>query len=82
SIKKYLSKSKFDDSTETANSLTKRHCSIKFGPKDIKYIFVKTDADIPDIINFIQVELDQYPGVDQKVLMSRVVSLESLSADL
>ena len=51
-------------------------------PNDIKYIFVKSDSDIPNIVNFIQSELDNYPGVDQKILMSRVVSLESLHQDL
>lgn len=83
-IDAYLKKANFDnpDSLEASNVKTKDHCLIKFGPRDIKYIFVKTDADIPDVINFIQVELDQYPGVDQKILMSRVVSLESLSVDL
>lgn len=83
-IKAYLLKSNFEDvaNLEAANELTKEHCVIEFGPNDIRYLFVRSDADIPDIINFIQAELDQYPGVDQKILMSRVVSLESLSADL
>lgn len=83
-IKAYLLKSKFEDANalDSANELTRQHCVIKFSPRDIRYVFVKSDADIPDIVNFIQVELDQYPGVDQKVLMTRVVSLESLSADL
>jgi len=55
---------------------------LKFSPKDIKYIFVKRDSDIPEIINFIQAELDQHPSSDIKVLMSRVTSLESISSDL
>ncbi|HEY0842611.1 abortive infection system antitoxin AbiGi family protein [Methylotenera sp.] len=83
-VKAYLLKSEFEniDTLTSANEKTREHCVIKFGPRDIRYVFVKSDADIPDIVNFIQVELDQYPGVDQKILMSRVVSLESLSADL
>jgi len=83
-IEGYLLRSTFDvpDLVEAANARTKELCSIRFGPKDIKYIFVKADADIPDLINFIQVEMDYYPGADLKVLMSRVVSLESLSVDL
>ncbi|BAX62529.1 abortive infection system antitoxin AbiGi family protein [Burkholderia stabilis] len=83
-IDEYLFSKNFSDSAnlDNSNSKTKDHCLLKFGPKDIKYIFVKSDSDIPEIINFIQTNLDQYPGADQKVLMSRVVSLESLSADL
>ncbi|MGY1488689.1 abortive infection system antitoxin AbiGi family protein [Methylobacillus pratensis] len=83
-IEEFLIKANFDnqDYLNNANKLTKEHCTLKFTPKDVKYIFVKKDSDIPDIINFIQVELDQHPGADQKILMSRVVSLESLSEDL
>ena len=51
-------------------------------PSDVKYIFVKSDSDIPDIINFIQTELDRFPAAALKVLMSRVVSLESITMDL
>lgn len=84
SIAAYLLKTQFEDLSvlEKNNELTKKHCLINFGPQDIRYIFVKSDSDIPDIVNFIQVELDRYPGVDQKILMSRIVSLESLSEDL
>lgn len=83
-IEDFLLKSQFEDAAKlkTANDKTLEHCGIKFGPKDIRYVFVKSDADIPDVVNFIQSELDQFPGVDQKILMSRIVSLESLSEDL
>ncbi len=83
-VKPYLKKALFDDPVVVteSNDVTKERCLLRFGPKDIRYIFVKSDADIPDLINFIQVNLDRYPGSDQKILMSRVVSLESLSEDL
>lgn len=83
-ISEYLKRSEFDDANmlASANALTKEKCSVRFSPKDIKYIFVKTDADIPDIINFIQKDMDEYPSADLKVLMSRVTSLESITNDL
>ncbi|MBO2689012.1 abortive infection system antitoxin AbiGi family protein [Shewanella algae] len=83
-IKEYLLKKSFDDSGELkeANDLTREHCSLKFTPKDIKYIFVKSDTDIPDVINFINTEMDSFPNADLKVLMSRVTSLESISNDV
>ena len=83
-IEEYLFKKSFDDSGELkeANDLTKEHCSLKFTPKDIKYIFVKSDTDIPDVINFINTEMDSFPNADLKVLMSRVTSLESISNDV
>lgn len=83
-VKDYLKRTDFE-SKETLNEnnqLTQEHCTIKFTPKDIKYIFVKSDSDIPGIINFIQTELDQFPSADLKLLMSRVTSLESISNDI
>ena len=80
----FISKSDFEKEELVAgrNNETKKNCMLKFSPKDIKYIFVKTDSYIPEIINFIQAEMDQYPSSDLKVLMSRVISLESISGDL
>ena len=83
-IKDYLKRPEFENEEviEINNNLTKQYCSIKFTPKDIKYIFVKSDSDIPDIINFIQTELVYFPSSDLKVLMSRVTSLESIRGDI
>jgi len=83
-IEAYLTKANFDDDValKAANDLTKKHSSLQFSPRDVKYIFVKNDADIPDIINFIQNDLDLNLAADLKVLMSRVVSLESIQGDL
>jgi len=80
----YLSKEKYDDNEqlEAQNGLTKKHCSLKFTPSDVKYIFVKTDSDIPGVVDFIQAKLDKYPAADLKILVSRIVSLESLRTDL
>lgn len=80
-IPDYLVKNEFEnfDTLAKHNALAKENCSITFTPKDIKYIFVKNDSDIPDIVNFIQNELDHFPSVDLKVLVSRVTSLESIT---
>ncbi|AEL09310.1 hypothetical protein [Xanthomonas arboricola] len=43
---------------------------------------MKEDSDIPDVVNFIMSELDQYSGSDQKILTARVLSLEALAGDL
>ena len=80
----FLKKEIFEssDDLERHNELTKENCSITFTPKDVKYIFVKNDSDIPDMVNFIQNELDHFPSIELKVLVSRVTSLESISRDL
>lgn len=83
-IKAYLRHTEFSDIDllNKANQQTSEHCRLKFSPKDIKYIFVRSDADIPEIINFIQARLDYHPHADTKVLMSRVTSLESIQGDV
>lgn len=80
----FLLTNKFTDIDKLAieNQKTYQYCRLKFTPKDIKYIFVRSDADIPDLINFIQGELDNFPHADTKVLMSRVTSLESIQSDV
>lgn len=64
------------------NLKSKEHYSLKLSPSDIKYIFVKSDSDIPHMVNFIQTQLDSYPSSDLKILLSRIVSLETISRDI
>ncbi|HCG6311485.1 TPA: hypothetical protein NJ173_004641 [Vibrio parahaemolyticus] len=80
----FLTHEQFDDENKLreANQKTLENNQLKFNASDVKYIFVKQDSDIPNIINFIQSELDFYLSSDVKVLMSRVVSLESIVVDL
>lgn len=83
-IKAYLRHTAFSDTDCLAveNEKTSQYCRLKFTPKDIKYIFVRSDKDIPEVINFIQTSLDCYPHADTKILMSRVTSLESIQDDV
>lgn len=83
-IKPYTLREQFDDIEirDGLNDATRQHCMLKVAPADIRYIFVRQDSDIPDVINFIQTDLDHYPSSDLKLLMSRVVSLESIRLDM
>ncbi|MDR7122164.1 abortive infection system antitoxin AbiGi family protein [Rheinheimera soli] len=83
-IQQWLSKEIFFDVSqlEVYNLKIKDRFSLKLTPKDIRYIFVKQDADIPEIINFIQSNLDNYSNAELKILMSRVTSLQSITDDL
>lgn len=75
-VKQYIIQSVYDDVEKRSdhNENTRANCLLRVAPSDIRYIFVRRDSDIPEIINFIQAELDAYPSADLKVLMSRVVS--------
>ncbi|WP_155697885.1 abortive infection system antitoxin AbiGi family protein [Aliivibrio fischeri] len=83
-VAQWLSEEDFRNSEilEIENTKTKNHESLKILPSDIKYLFVKTDSDIPELVNFIQTKLDHYPSHDVKILLSRIISLETISRDL
>lgn len=63
------------------NEMSRKH-SLTFLPADIRYIFVQKDSYIPELVNFINQELDKYRAVDLKILLSRITSIESLLRDL
>lgn len=71
----------FEKKKRAANRRARKF-SLKFSPADIKYIFVKNDSDIPEVVDFINDNFDQYPLSDLKVLNSRIVSLRTIEADL
>lgn len=84
SVKTHLRRDAFDDkdtlSKEHKN--TREHVSLKFLPSDVTYVFVPKDTDIPNVINFMQKELDHFPNADLKVLYSRVISIETINRDI
>lgn len=56
--------------------------ALHFTPNDVRYIFVKSDHEIPMIFDFIQTQLGRFPMNDVKIMTSRIVSLETLVRDL
>ncbi|MFA0182561.1 abortive infection system antitoxin AbiGi family protein [Vibrio cyclitrophicus] len=83
-VKPFLIEANFKNTEllEAENAKSKRDYSLKVSPSDIRYLFVKSDSDIPSFMNFIQSELDNYSNSEIKVLMSRVISLETISRDM
>ncbi|HDY85818.1 MAG TPA: hypothetical protein ENI26_08065 [Methylophaga aminisulfidivorans] len=71
----------FNESRHIANELLIEH-TLKFTTKDIKYLFVKDDSDIPNLIEFINDSLSQNCNDDLKILSSRILSLDTLKYDL
>jgi hypothetical protein len=74
-------KDKFDEDREKLNASVAEE-KLSFLPSDVKYIFVKSDAEIPAIFDFIQNNLGHFPLNEIKILSSRIVSLETLSLDM
>jgi hypothetical protein len=83
-LKPFMYKRDFENIEElnTENIKSKKHHSLKISPSDISYIFVKSESDIPSLVNFIQTELDIYSGADIKILLTRIVSMETIRRDL
>lgn len=71
----------FEKSKEAANKKVSKY-ALKFVSSDIRYLFVKSDSDIPALVDFINIELGHFPHNDLKILTSRIVSLETLQVDL
>lgn len=71
-----------NDNRELFNTQTKQHCMLRFEPSDIKYIFLRSDSEIPALVDYINSALEHCTVADMKILSSRIVSLESIRNDL
>jgi hypothetical protein len=71
----------FDKNKAHDNELIEKY-ALQLTPSDIKYIFVPSDSDIPSLVDFINENLGQFPLNDLKILQSRIVSLDTLNADI
>ena len=83
-IADYIKRSTFENVEDLvqSNENTLKHGLLKFEPHDIRYIFVEHDSDIPKMVDFLHNEPGARSAAANKVLMSRIVSLESLRHDL
>lgn len=71
----------YKEKIEEHNKAMENH-KLEFLPSDVKYIFVKQDSDIPEIVDFINNNLGRYPLNDLKILSSRIISLDTVAVDL
>jgi hypothetical protein len=76
--KKKTSKKALDNrnaSMQEADKLT-------FDAKDIKYIIVKRENEIPEFADFIESQLTQFSESDRKILVSKLISVEQIKDDM
>lgn len=56
---------------------------LTFGAKDVKYIILKKENEIPDFVNYIERELKSVFGKDdRKLLVSKLISVEQVREDM
>ena len=75
-----INEEEFEDKKEEKNSEMEKR-KLEFLPTDIKYIFVRSETDIPRIYDFIHKQLEHFPHVDIKALVTRIISLETIAND-
>lgn len=71
----------FESKKEALNK-SMESMKLEFTPADVRYIFVKADFEIPLVFDYIQANLGKFPLTDIKILISRIVSLETLARDV
>ncbi len=83
-IPRYLMKQEFHDPKilESANTLAAEHCALKFTPQNVKYIFVRSEEDIPELVDFINAELGHFPQHEVQVLIANIVTQDLIANDI
>ncbi|WP_297958637.1 abortive infection system antitoxin AbiGi family protein [uncultured Neisseria sp.] len=70
-----------NEELQDSNIVTKKVASLNFEPSDIKYIFVPEDSNIPTIINKINTIFTNHPEHERLLLLSKVISLDTIRKD-
>jgi hypothetical protein len=80
----HLGEGRFRDPKERdkANALAAQYCALSFTPQDVKYLFVENESDIPDLVNFVESSLSQYPTRDVQTLITRIMSQDTIKNDI
>ena len=71
----------FAEEKDADNKKMEEH-ALLFSPSDVRYIFVKQDHEIPDLVDFINTKMGHHPHNALKLLVTRILSLESLARDV
>ncbi len=74
----YKDKNRLSESNAKAQKLG----CLKFAPSDVRYIFVKSDSDIPRLVDYINQKLERHSSRHLKILTTRITSLEHIDKDV
>jgi len=79
-----ITKPIYDDESKlnAFNDTLRTKALLRFSPNDIRYIFVKADADIPPLVDFMNKELGKLSVIEMKILTTRITSLEHIEKDI
>ncbi len=79
-----LTKKQYDDEDlrNKYNDDLKAKASLAFSAEDIRYVFVKSDADIPPLVDFMNSQLGHLSVSSMKILITRITSIEQIGKDV
>lgn len=79
-----LVKEQYDDDAvrNPYNDELKAKAPLGFSPEDVRYVFVKSDADIPPLVDFMNSQLGHLSVAAMKILITRITSLEHIAKDV
>ena len=79
-----LVKEYYEDETiiKKNNDILKSKAPLRFEPDDVRYIFVKSDADILLLVDFMNSQLGHLSHDAMKILTTRITSLEQIAKDI
>lgn len=69
-------------SVENRNVEMQKRDGLTFEAKDIKYIIVRLENEIPEFADFIESQLTQFKMSDRKLLVSKLISAEQIKDDM
>lgn len=70
-----------DKNIEHYNSKTFENC-LHFDLNQIRYLLVESNSEVPEIIDYIYTELENYSPSELKILSTKIVVLDELKKDL
>ncbi len=77
-------RAKLNEVSEANEQMKSRECRLGFLAKDIKYIVVKHEKEIPEFVDFIENDLkERFPNEkDRKILLSKLIGVNQIEDDM
>jgi hypothetical protein len=76
-----INSDEFESQRDRCNSEI-ANAALRFTSQDVRYLFVKTEGEIPALFDYIHQNLGAWPHNDLKILTSRITSLETIYGDV
>jgi hypothetical protein len=76
-----IPENQYEELIDSANELMIKH-SLKFLTSDIKYIFVKDESEVVDLVEFIEDFFSHCSKAERTILVTKIIVLDELRVDI